>query len=315
LTSILTFGSDEWQISTISAPNAINMRAALQKSPISENCVFEIKRLAAPYFDPNWHFHPEYQLFLVVKGTGTRFIGDHVSPFNDGDLAFTGPNLPHLWQSDHEYFKDNQELMTEGIVIYFPENFLGKDFLQKNEMYKIKQLFQKAQRGMEIQGEALQQMTRIMHGMLTVSDFDRVLMLLCLLNIMANSSEYKLLASEGYSNSMKETETDRMNRVHAYVMKNFREKISLDDVAAIANMSPTSFSRYFKVHANKTFSDFLTEIRIGYSCKLLTGQKMTVSQVCYDSGFNTLSNFNRQFKAITQYSPLEYRKKYVSEYP
>jgi AraC-like DNA-binding protein/mannose-6-phosphate isomerase-like protein (cupin superfamily) len=315
LTSILTFGSDEWQISTISAPNAINMRAALQKSPISENCAFEIKRLAAPYFDPNWHFHPEYQLFLVVKGTGTRFIGDHVSPFNDGDLAFTGPNLPHLWQSDHEYFKDNQELMTEGIVIYFPENFLGKDFLQKNEMYKIKQLFQKAQRGMEIQGEALQQMTRIMHGMLTVSDFDRVLMLLCLLNIMANSSEYKLLASEGYSNSMKETETDRMNRVHAYVMKNFREKISLDDVAAIANMSPTSFSRYFKVHANKTFSDFLTEIRIGYSCKLLTGQKMTVSQVCYDSGFNTLSNFNRQFKAITQYSPLEYRKKYVSEYP
>ncbi|HEX6891031.1 MAG TPA: AraC family transcriptional regulator, partial [Chryseolinea sp.] len=267
-----------------------------------------------PYFDPNWHFHPEYQLFLVVKGTGTRFIGDHVSPFNDGDLAFTGPNLPHLWQSDHEYFRDNHELMTEGIVIYFPENFLGKDFLQKNEMYKIKQLFQKAQRGMEIHGETSQQMTSIMHSMLSVSDFDRVLMLLSLLNIMANSSEYKLLASEGYSNSMKETETDRMNRVHAYVMKNFREKISLDDVAAIANMSPTSFSRYFKVHANKTFSDFLTEIRIGYSCKLLTGQKMTVSQVCYDSGFNTLSNFNRQFKAVTHYSPLEYRKKYVVDF-
>jgi len=284
------------------------MRAALQKSPISENCVFEIKRLTAPYFDPNWHFHPEYQLFLVLKGAGTRFIGDHVSPFNNGDLVFTGPNLPHLWQSDHEYFKENNDLTTEGIVIYFPENFLGKDFLQKNEMYKIKQLFQKAQRGMEILGDASQ------HGMVTVSDFDRVLMLLSLLNILANSSEYKLLASDGYSNSMKETETDRMNRVHAYVMKNFREKISLDEVAAIANMSSTSFSRYFKVHANKTFSDFLTEIRIGYSCKLLTGQRMTVSQICYDSGFNTLSNFNRQFKAVTHYSPLEYRKKYVVDF-
>ncbi|HMG93536.1 MAG TPA: AraC family transcriptional regulator [Chryseolinea sp.] len=290
------------------------MRAALQKSPISENCAFEIKYLSAPYFDPNWHFHPEYQLFLVLKGTGTRFIGDHVSPFNNGDLVFTGPNLPHLWQSDHEYFKENNDLTTEGIVIYFPENFFGKDFLQKNEMYKIKQLFQKAQRGMEIHGDASQQMINIMHGMLPVSDFDRVLMLLSLLNIMANSSEYRLLASDGYSNSMKETETDRMNSVHAYVMKNFREKISLDEVAAIANMSPTSFSRYFKVHANKTFSDFLTEIRIGYSCKLLTGQRMTVSQICYDSGFNTLSNFNRQFKAVTHYSPLEYRKKYVVDF-
>jgi AraC-like DNA-binding protein len=290
------------------------MRAALQKSPISENCAFEVKFLRAPHFDPNWHFHPEYQLFLVLRGTGTRFIGDHVSPFNSGDLVFTGPNLPHLWQSDHEYFRDNHELMTEGIVIYFPENFLGKDFLQKNEMYKIKQLFQKAQRGMEIRGEASQQMVDIMHGMLSVNDFERVLMLLSLLNIMANSTEYKLLASDGYSNSMKETETDRMNRVHAYVMKNFREKVSLDDVAAIANMSPTSFSRYFKVHANKTFSDFLTEIRIGYSCKLLAGQKVSVSQVCYDSGFNTLSNFNRQFKAVTHYSPLEYRKKYVIDF-
>lgn len=289
------------------------MKAALQKSPISENSAFEVKHLTAPHFDPNWHFHPEFQLFLVIKGTGTRFIGDHVSPFEEGDLVFTGPNLPHVWQSDHEYFKDNNEFITEGIVIYFPENFLGKDLLHKNEMYRIKQLFQKAQRGMELSGATANQMKELMHNILAINDFDRVLTLLNLLNMMANTSEYKLLASEGYSNSMKETETDRMNRVHTYVMKNFREKISLDEVAAIANMSPSSFSRYFKVHANKTFSDFLTEIRIGYSCKLLTNQKMSVSQICYDSGFNTLSNFNRQFKEVTHYNPLEYRKKYTSE--
>lgn len=287
------------------------MKAALQKSPISENAAFEVKHLTAPYFDPNWHFHPEFQLFLVIKGTGTRFIGDHVSPFDEGDLVFTGPNLPHVWQSDQEYFKDNNEFVTEGIVIYFPENFLGKDLLHKNEMYKIKHLFQKAQRGIELFGDTAGKMKEQMQRMLGVSDFDRVLTLLNLLNIMANTSEYKLLSSEGYSNSMKETETDRMNRVHSYVMKNFRDKISLDQVASVANMSPSSFSRYFKVHANKTFSDFLAEIRIGYSCKLLTNQKMSVSQVCYDSGFNTLSNFNRQFKEVTHYSPLEYRKKYV----
>lgn len=289
------------------------MKAALQKSPISEEHAFEAKHLMAPHFDPNWHFHPEYQIFLVLQGTGTRFIGDHVTPFKKGDLVFTGPNLPHLWQSDHEYFLDTG-LMTEGIVIYFPENFLGKELLQKNEMYKVKQLLQLAHRGIEIYGETHQHVTFLMHRVLNVSDFDQILALLNLLNIISNSSEYKLLATEGYSNSMKETETDRMNRVYAFVMKNFREKIMLDDVAAIANMSPSAFSRYFKIHANKTFSDFLIEIRVGHSCKLLTNQTINVSQVCYDSGFSTLSNFNRQFKAVTHYSPLEYRKKYSLHY-
>jgi AraC-like DNA-binding protein len=288
------------------------MKPALQKSPISENHAFEVKHLSAPHFDPNWHFHSEYQLFMVMNGPGTRFIGDHVSPFKKGDLVFTGPNLPHLWRSDLEYFTGDKELVTEGIVIYFPENFLGKDFLHKNEMYKIKHLFQKAQRGMAIHGNTADKASEIIQNLLTAEDFDRILTLLNLLNQIANSSEYKLLASEGYSNSLKETETDRMNRVHAYVMKNFREKISLNEVAAIASMSPTSFSRYFKIHANKTFSDFLTEIRIGYSCKLLITQKIDISQVCYDSGFNTLSNFNRQFKAFTNYNPLEYRKKYTA---
>lgn len=282
----------------------------VQKTPISENDAFEVKYLSAPHFDPNWHFHSEYQLFLVQKGTGTRFIGDHVSPFKPGDLVFTGPNLPHLWQSDLEYFNGDQNFITEGIVIYFPENFLGKDFLNKKEMYKIKHLFQKAQRGMVIYGNSSDQATAILKRLIEVEDFDRILTLLNLLNLLANSSEYKLLASEGYSNSLKENETDRMNRVHAYVMKNFREKINLNEVAAIANMSPSSFSRYFKIHANKTFSDFLTEIRIGYSRKLLISQKMDIAQVCYDSGFNTLSNFNRQFKAVTHYNPLEYRRKY-----
>ncbi len=286
------------------------MKPALQKSPISENQAFEVKYLTAPHFDPNWHFHSEYQLFLVLKGTGTRFVGDHVSTFKQGDLVFTGPNLPHLWQSDHEYFINDKELMTEGIVIYFPEKFLGNDFLHKNEMFRIKQLFSKAQRGMDFFGSSSERAIELIHDFLKVEDFDRLLTLLKLLNLLSQTAEYKLLASEGYSNSLSETETDRMNKVHTYVMKNFREKITLNKVAAIANMSPTSFSRYFKIHANKTFSDFLTEIRIGYSCKLLTSQKMNISQVCYDSGFNTLSNFNRQFKAFTQYNPINYRRKY-----
>ncbi len=286
------------------------MKPALQKSPISAEHAFEVKLLKEPHFDPNWHFHSEYQLFTVLKGTGTRFIGDHVSPFKQGDLVFTGPDLPHVWRSDMEYFESNKTYWTEGLVIYFDEHFLGNDFLSKKEVYRIRQLFLKAQRGMEIVGTAGERIIALMFDLLKASDFESILILLTLLNQLANTSEYKLLASPGYSNSLKESDTERMNYVHAYVMKNFREKITLDEVAAIANMTPTSFSRYFKTHANKTFSDFLSEIRIGYSCKLLIERKMSISQVCYDSGFNTLSNFNRQFKAITHYSPLEYKKMY-----
>ena len=285
------------------------MKPALQKSPISENQAFEVKYLNEPHFDSNWHFHSEYQLFTVI--TGTRFVGDHVSPFKKNDLVFTGPNLPHLWQSDPEYFNGDKDLWTEGVVIYFHENFIGNDFLHKNETYKIKQLFIKAQRGMEVLGNTSDKARRLILELLEVEDFERILKLLSLLHLLANSTEYNLLANEQYSNLLKEAESDRMNKVHAYVLKNFREKITLEQVAAIANMSSTSFSRYFKMHANKTFSDFLTEIRIGYSCKLLIEKSISISEACYESGFNTISNFNRQFKSVTHHSPLEYKRKYL----
>lgn len=287
------------------------MKVAVQKSPISPEQAFEIKYLRDPHFDANWHFHSEYQLFVVLKGSGTRFIGDHVSSFREGDVVFTGPDLPHLWRSDPEYFDGHDDHWTEGVVIYFHEDFLGSQLLQKNELYWIRQLFTKSKQGMEIIGNAGEKVRSLMMELLNVKDFESILMLLTILQLLAHTSEYRVLASEGYSNSLKKSDTERMNRVHAYVMKNFRDNITLEQVATIANMTPTSFSRYFKTHANKTFSGFLTEIRIGYSCKLLIEKRLSISQACYESGFNTLSNFNRQFKAVTRYSPMAYRNKYT----
>ena len=284
---------------------------ALQKSPISADRAFECKFLKEPHFDPNWHFHSEYQLFIVLKGTGTRCIGDHVQPFKSGDLVLTGPNLPHLWRSDPEYFEGDDQLWTEGIVIYYPEDFFANPFLQKMEVYSIRQLLLRSERGIAFRGGTAQTVREMIRELVQKQDFDSILQLLNILQVLSRSEEYTLLANPGYSNTLKASDTERMNKVHAYVMKNFREKITLDEVAALANMTPSSFSRYFKTHANKTFSEFLTGIRIGYSCKLLIEKKMNITQACYDSGFNTLSNFNRQFKTFTQYTPLEYRRKYV----
>lgn len=271
---------------------------------------FECRRVSAQHFDPNWHFHSEFQLFIVMQGSGTRFIGDHVQPFKPGDLVLTGPNLPHLWRSDPEYFDGDPTLWTEGVVIYFPEDFFGNRFLQKVEMARVRQLLMRASRGISFNRATGGIVTNMMVDLQDKADFDAIVGLLKILQVLADSEDYTLLANPEYSNTLKESDTERMNKVHAYVMKNFRDRITLEEVAALANMTPSSFSRYFKTHANKTFSEFLTGIRIGYSCKLLVEKKLSITEACYESGFNTVSNFNRQFKTYTQSTPLEYRKRF-----
>lgn len=287
------------------------MKSALQKSPIPDSHAFLVKELKEPFFDHQWHFHPEFQLFMVLKGTGTRFIGDHVQPFKEGDMVFTGPNLPHLWRSDHKYFEAKEELKVEGIVIYFQEDFFGKDFLEKEEMLQVQQLFHQAKRGMEIVGSTAAQISQLMKELLRLNGFERVIKLMQILHILAQTSEYRLLSSSGYTNSQRKTDSERMNKVHTFIMEHFNQKISLEEAAAIANMTAASFSRYFKTHSNKTFSDFVSEIRVGHACKLLMENNLAISQICYECGFQTLSNFNRQFKNITRYSPREYRKEHA----
>ena len=286
------------------------MKAPLQKTPIPTAQVFEIKALSDPFFDPNWHFHPEFQLFIVVDGRGTRFVGDHIQRFKAGDLVFTGPNLPHLWRSDQEYFDGKSDLLARGIVIYFHENFLGQSLLEKNELLEIRQLLNKSKRGMLILGKTARSVGKLMRKLLETNAFKSVLTLLEILDMLARSEDYQLLASETYGNSLKRKDTARMNRVYDYIMANFHQKITLGEVADLAYMTTSSFSRYFKQHSNKTFSQLLSEVRIGHASKLLIEQDLSVSEVCFKSGFPTLSNFNRQFKRIHGLSPLEYRCAY-----
>ncbi|MCB0630595.1 MAG: AraC family transcriptional regulator, partial [Lewinella sp.] len=219
------------------------MKSPLQKSPIPNSRVFVVKSLEDPYFDPNWHFHPEFQLFVVEQGSGTRFVGDNIQRFKAGDLVFTGPNLPHLWRSDPEYFDGRQELITRGIVIYFHEDFLGDPLLKKNELYEIRQLLARAGRGMRIVGKTARNVHRLMNELLALRDFRSVLQLLEILDILANSTELEFLASDTYCNSLKKSDTDRMNRVYDFIMEHFTRKISLEEVASLTYMTPSSFSR------------------------------------------------------------------------
>lgn len=286
------------------------MKPALQKSPIPKTRAFVVKYLKEPFFDPNWHFHSEYQLFLVLNGSGTRFIGDTIASFKSGDFTFTGPNLPHLWKSDQKSDIKNHN-WSEGIVVYFDKNLIGENLLLKEESIKLRQLFKNSLRGVYAEGDTSKAIKKMLLNLVKLEGFEAVLQLLDILNCLSKSEETKLLASPGYTNTLKIGDTMRMNTVYAYAMRHFKNKISVQRLAELTNMTPTSFSRYFKTHANKTFSEFISEIRIGHACKLLIEKKMNITDAAYKSGFQTLSNFNKQFKKITKKNPRDYKKAYL----
>ena len=191
----------------------------LKKSLESQVYSFEVQELRQAHFDSTWHFHPHYQLFTVFEGTGTRFIGDDIQHFEAGDTVFLGPNIPHLWRSEKAYFDQNSELKTHGIVVYFTEDFLGNHFFEKSEMFKLKLLLQSGQRGMTIVGEMREKIRNGLKELTKLEGFERVLKLLSMLHELSQSSDYQSIASFGYVNMHKISETERMQKVHDYVMK------------------------------------------------------------------------------------------------
>lgn len=288
------------------------MKTALHKSAIPPSQIFVIKDLEDKHFDPIWHAHSEYQLFVVLEGTGTRFIGDSIKSFRPGELILTGPHLPHVWRSDETYFDRHSDSITRGIVIYLNENFLGDHILEKEEMLALKKLFIKSMRGLEFYGVKRLQVIQMMKELVGLQGIPSVIHLLHILEILAATKEYHYISSKAYDEGIDQHETDRLNKVYEYAFKNFRKKVLLEDLAELLHMTPTSFSRYFAMKNNKPFSRFIAEIRIKHACKMLTETDESIAQICYDCGFNTLSNFNKQFKEIMLKKPLEYKKEFMS---
>lgn len=288
------------------------MRPAIHKSAIPDSQIFVVRDLKEKHFDPVWHAHSEYQLFVVLQGTGTRFIGDSIRSFKPGELILTGPHLPHLWRSDEKYFTKNKALNAKGIVVYLDEHFLGPDMMSKVELQRLKQLFDKSMRGLEFYGPHKLQVIELLKELLQLDGLRSLLQLLRILDILSTTKEYHYISSRHYSGDIKEHEKDRLNKVYEYIIKNYRSKIPLEKMADMLHMTPTSFSRYFSMKNNKTYSRFITEIRVKHACELLTETDMSVAEICYDCGFNTLSNFNKQFKDIMGKKPTDYKREFMN---
>lgn len=285
------------------------MKPHFHKVPIALAHSFGIRYDRKPNFGMLWHFHPELELHFIIKGQGIQYIGDTVSQFTDGDLILLGENLPHTWRCSEEYFQDNPNCQVEAIVLQFSPHCLGKNFLDLPEAQLIPLLFEKAKKGLKITGQAKEKAIQLLHSLLHASHLDRLILLLQILNILAETEEIETI-SPGYtfSHLYNVSEMERLEKIYTYVMGHYRENISLEQMASLSNLSITSFCRYFKKMTNKSFFEFLIEVRISNVCKGLMKERLPLEILSSECGFQNVSNFYRHFKKVTGMTPFTYKQ-------
>jgi AraC-like DNA-binding protein len=253
--------------------------------------------------DNLWHYHPEIELVYVNGGAGKRQIGSHISCYTDGDLILIGSNLPHCGFTDK--FTGNKS----EIVIQMKADFLGNSFFNIPEMKQTQTLFEIARGGVAFSGETKNIVGEKLENLKNESNFEQLLSILAILNDLGNSQEFKVLNAEGFSFKTDIEDNDRINIVFNHVKNNFKEEVTLSEIADRAGMTVPSFCRYFKKITNKTFIQFVNEYRLVHASKLLAEQPMSITDVCFESGFNNFSHFNKSFKAFTGQNPSEYRNR------
>jgi AraC-like DNA-binding protein len=247
-----------------------------------------------------WHQHPEYEIIYVKKGQGKLHIGNHLGSYIEGAVMFLGPNLPH---SGLGYGVIGEH---EEIIVQLNENFLGKDFLNAPELFDVKSLFERAIFGISFFGKTQEITASKLEKLLSLEGIERLLTLLEILKILALSSEFSILNTRDSRNDFRHKDEGRINRIYSFVEENYKQEIAMIQIAEIANLSLPSFCRYFKKMTQMTFTDFLNDFRINNACKLLH-LNHTIADVCFESGFNNISHFNKTFKKIKGKSPSKYR--------
>lgn len=257
-------------------------------------------------FYNKWHYHPELELTHIVKGSGTRFVGDNIEFFQNGDLILIGSNLPHVWKNHNE----ESELSIARVVQFLP-NFMGDDIIKLVEFKNIQKLLIKSSYGLKIEGESKNQILDFLDALFkTDNPLERIIIIIKMLDCLGTSQDLIPISKSLFLVELDKQNKDRLNKVIDYTITNFASKIILEDVASLSSMSVSNFCKYFKGRVKKTYVQYLTEVRIGISCKMLIEDSLSISQIAYDSGFVNISNFNRAFKLNKNMTPLSYRKSY-----
>jgi len=284
------------------------MKAHLIEIGLHKEQSFSIKKIDQHHFESPFHFHDLCEMNYVVESFGKTIVGDNISNFSSGDLVLMSSNLPHIWYNDPSYFKEENLASAKAIVTYFNPDFLIGLTNDSQYSLQIKSLLEKAKRGIRFFGETRRNAISKLNDIVDKKGLEKVIHFLDIVNLFLESKEYECLASIGYRHSFNEKDTERMNNVYQYLIKNFTDPISLSQIASVANLTPPAFCNFFKKRTQKSFSEFLNELRVGHACKLLHNQELTIADVCFQSGYQNMTNFNNFFKKITKKTPTQYRK-------
>ena len=288
------------------------MKPIYAKPPLGSRAAFQVRKDYFDVLDTKWHYHSEYELAFINYPHGKRIAGSSIATFDEGDLVFYGPNLPHAWS--HESVGDEKEvssynngLSNYAVVVHFSADCFGASFFSIPEMAAIHSVLKKSMRGIVIYGDTR---TRIMQRMSQLTEHTgskRVILLLQILEELASSSEYALLSSAGYWDNLNDHDAVRMSGIYEYILKNFTKEIALEEIAQQAHISPSAFCRYFKARTKRTLKEFVNDLRINQACQLLEENQLSITQICFEAGFNNISNFNRRFKEFKGITPQQYR--------
>lgn len=263
------------------------------------------QKVDAEYYTWEYHYHPEYEIVCVPYGSGTRHVGNHFCHYDNGDLVLIGPNLPHSG------FGLNAHSLHEEVVVQIKQDVFTNSFLSLPEMSSINHLLDKAKCGMHFTGDTKQKLTNRLLRLSKLSLFDRFVELAYILQMMAGSTEYELLNPEIMLPAAMKKNNMRLQSIFTYVEQHFHEEIDIQKVASLASLSVPSFCTYFKKIMKVTFTDFLNQYRIQRSCILLQQDK-TITEACFECGFNNVTYFNKVFKKFLNTTPSAFKKEKAS---
>ncbi|MEM9338971.1 MAG: AraC family transcriptional regulator [Bacteroidota bacterium] len=277
------------------------MKPILEKVDVSDQEGIHAFMYDRPSFEQPWHFHPEYELTLIIESSGIRYVGNNISNYSKGDLVLLGSNLPHCWKND-----DDSSSQCRSLVIQWK-----KEMISDLPIFEeIRTLLKNSQRGLFIQSDKKEQITSFMSEVIQNRHINRYLNFVTLLDFLIQNATFSPIAGHSYSYDLSNVTTLRLEQVQAFVEKNFKEKIKLIDVANQLNMSEQSFSRFFSKTMNKPFFEFLNEYRVNIASRLIFETDLQMSEIAYKCGYESLPFFYKKFKQFKGYTPLEFRKLY-----
>ncbi len=257
-----------------------------------------------PYRTVRWHFHPEYELHLVTATEGNRYVGDHIGPFGPGDLVFVGPNLPHNWISD---VPAGESVAERCLILQFSGEFIAACMSTFPELRFVQRLLDDAFRGVRFAPDLSVRVGTLMRRLLDASDARRVALLMDILDVIGHAEARTPLASIGFRPDPSAYMSTTMNLVLQYIGRNFTRELCEAELATLNRRSVSSFSRSFRRHTGMTFVQYVNSLRIELACQHLSQHELTITDICYEVGFNNVSNFNRQFLALKKMPPSKFR--------